>query len=74
MNLDTLRIAVAPVAALSLLAACASSTPKSDTAPSPPGAKVISASPEVTQTPNEPIEKYLASRSAGVNIGGLCAG
>jgi TonB-dependent SusC/RagA subfamily outer membrane receptor len=82
MNLGTLRIARGPVAlrrraaaplvtlaTVALLAACASS-PKKDEAPLPaPGAKTVATSADVAQTPNEPIEKYLASRSAGVNIG-----
>ena len=83
MTLGTLRLdraplsirrrAAAPLATLgtlALLAACASSSPKTAEPIAPaPGAKTIATSADVTQTPNEPIEKYLASRSAGVTIG-----
>jgi TonB-dependent starch-binding outer membrane protein SusC len=58
----------ASLAALALLACSQSPKPETGAAPAP-GAKVVATSSDVTQTPNEPIEKYLASRSAGVNIG-----
>lgn len=78
MKLGTLRTArgpmalraAAPLATFALLAACASSSPRKDETLAPaPGAKTVATSADVAQTPNEPIEKYLASRSAGVTIG-----
>jgi TonB-dependent SusC/RagA subfamily outer membrane receptor len=58
------------VALLSLLA-CASA-PKSEGAPEPKqsgGGQVVATSADIQQAPNEPVEKYLAARSAGVVIG-----
>jgi TonB-dependent SusC/RagA subfamily outer membrane receptor len=64
------RALVAAPLLLALLGACASSSPRQDETLAPaPGAKPIATGADVTQTPNEPIEKYLASRSAGVTIG-----
>ncbi|HEV7993077.1 MAG TPA: TonB-dependent receptor plug domain-containing protein [Gemmatimonadaceae bacterium] len=55
---------------LALAGACASSGPKKEETVAPaPGARTAATGADVTQTPNEPIEKYLASRSAGVTIG-----
>jgi TonB-dependent SusC/RagA subfamily outer membrane receptor len=59
----------ASVALLVAIAACAHAPPKTDDAPargSPE--KPVATSFDVQQAPNEPIEKYLASRSAGVVV------
>ena len=60
------------LALVSLLAACASA-PKAEGSPEPSkaagGGQVVATSADIQQAPNEPVEKYLAARSAGVVIG-----
>ena len=51
----------------SALTACASSKTRDPAPPAPSGGQA--AVVEAQQAPNEPIEKYLAARSAGVTIG-----
>ena len=71
MHLAIRRIhsALVTVSLLALAGACASS-PKSDESLSPsPSANANGAVADAQQAPNEPIEKYLAARSAGVTIG-----
>ena len=61
--------------AILLALACASSSGKRDETIAPaPGATTVATSADLTQTPNEPVEKYLASRSAGVTIGRTAEG
>lgn len=59
-----------------LVAACASSGPKPDGSSTPgnTAANPIATSADLQQTPNEPIEKYLMSRSAGVVVGRTSTG
>jgi TonB-dependent SusC/RagA subfamily outer membrane receptor len=51
----------------SMLTACATAKPRETAAPAAPSGQA--AVVDAQQTPNEPIEKYLAARSAGVVIG-----
>ena len=51
-------------ALLALAAGCASGHK-----PSAPGGGQVATAEEIQQAPNEPIEKYLAARSAGVVVG-----
>jgi TonB-dependent starch-binding outer membrane protein SusC len=60
-------LGVVAAALFALLAGCASG-PKPERSPAPGGGQVATAD-EIAQAPNEPIEKYLAARSAGVVIG-----
>ena len=76
MQLAIGRIPSARVTAflLVLIAACGGA-PKSDESLSPSAsAKSNATLADAQQAPNEPIEKYLAARSAGVNIGRSSAG
>jgi len=53
-----------------VVAAAGCSHPKSDgAAPTPSKAAAESNDKDITQSPNMPIEQYLASRSAGVELG-----
>jgi TonB-dependent starch-binding outer membrane protein SusC len=53
-----------------LLGACSSKTGSKPSAPvSQAGATQIATADDIRQSPNEPIEKYLAARSAGVVVG-----
>jgi TonB-dependent SusC/RagA subfamily outer membrane receptor len=54
-------------ALLALVVGCASG-PRPERSPAPGGGQVATAD-DIQQAPNEPIEKYLAARSAGVIIG-----
>jgi TonB-dependent SusC/RagA subfamily outer membrane receptor len=54
---------------LTLLAGCASSSPKPETSPGVAGSTNVATAAELQMTPNEPVEKYLAARSAGVVVG-----
>jgi len=63
------RGALASAILLALAGACASSGKRDETLAPPPGAATVATSADLTQTPNEPVERYLASRSAGVTIG-----
>jgi TonB-dependent SusC/RagA subfamily outer membrane receptor len=65
----------ASLALLVAIGACAHAPPKTDDAPaleSP--AKPLATAIDLQQAPNEPIEKYLASRSAGVVVGRTAEG
>jgi TonB-dependent SusC/RagA subfamily outer membrane receptor len=57
-----------PALAAALLAACASS-PKDPQAPAPSSTRNTISGEQLQQSPGEPIEKTLASRSPGVTIG-----
>jgi len=63
------RLACCGAAALVIAGAgCASSKPGAGPAPTATASKEVKGS-EMQQAPNMPIEQYLASRSAGVDIG-----
>jgi TonB-dependent SusC/RagA subfamily outer membrane receptor len=65
----------ASLALLVAIGACAHAPPKTDDAPaSGSPAKPVATSLDVQQAPNEPIEKFLASRSAGVVVGRTAEG
>jgi TonB-dependent SusC/RagA subfamily outer membrane receptor len=57
-----------PAAVAALLIACASS-PKDPQAPAPGSTRGVISGDQLQQSPGEPIEKTLASRSPGVTIG-----
>jgi TonB-dependent SusC/RagA subfamily outer membrane receptor len=63
---------IVTAALLALLAGCASG-PKPQ-GPSVPGGGQVATADDIAQAPNEPIEKYLAARSAGVVIGRTAEG
>ena len=53
-----------------LLAGCSQPRAGDGTAPAPkPGAQQIATAADIQRAPNEPVEKYLMARSAGVVIG-----
>ena len=64
------RGACTSLALLTLVAACATA-PKPEGDPKPAATEGVQAatSTDIQQAPNEPIEKYLAARSAGVVVG-----
>jgi TonB-dependent SusC/RagA subfamily outer membrane receptor len=77
------RFTAAPLAAVgpcllvaALLGACASqSGPKTIPVPvSQAGEKQVATASDIQQSPNEPIEKYLAARAAGVVVGRTAEG
>src|SRR5687768_12364426 len=63
-------------ALLCLVVGCASAASKPAESPAPAGAQRVNVatSAELGQSPNEPIEKYLAARSAGVVVGRTAEG
>jgi TonB-dependent starch-binding outer membrane protein SusC len=70
-----MHLASRTTALLFVLAGCASSGPKAEPAPAGSAGRtnVVTAA-ELQQTPNEPVEKYLAARSAGVVVGRTAEG
>ena len=73
------RWTVAPLTAVvvaGLLGACAPSQsgPKAPAPVSQAGERQVATSDDIRQSPNEPIEKYLAARSAGVVVGRTAEG
>jgi TonB-dependent starch-binding outer membrane protein SusC len=65
------RLARCGAAALVIASVAGCGHPQSDPAPTPSAtsSKELQASSEMGQSPNMPVEQYLASRSAGVTIG-----
>jgi TonB-dependent SusC/RagA subfamily outer membrane receptor len=70
MTPSTLRDRLIPALAAALLAACASSKdPRTAPAPAPAPATTAVTSDQIQQSPGDPIEKLLMSRSPGVWVG-----
>jgi TonB-dependent starch-binding outer membrane protein SusC len=64
-----------PAAFLFALAGCASSGPKPEPAQAGSAGRTnVATADDLQQMPNEPIEKYLAARSAGVVVGRTAEG